>query len=137
VRTDDFENQKVTLPGPVKPGEYELRYYNGDNRKFMAKRSIEIVSIDIGIEAPEAVETETKFGVIWTGPGARYDEVQIWDPNAKGGEGQRISAKRLRNGDYDNNQVTLSAPDKPGTYQLRYYNGDNRAVLAEREIVVQ
>ncbi len=137
VRNDDFENQKVTLPSPVKPGFYELLYYNGDNRKVMATRQIEIVPIDIGIEAPEAVEVETKFAVTWQGPGARYDEIQIWDPNAKGGEGKKLTGRRLRNDDYDNNKVTIKAPDKPGTYQLRYYNGDNRAVLAEREIAVQ
>jgi Ca-activated chloride channel family protein len=75
--------------------------------------------------------------VTWQGPGARYDEIQIWDPNAKGGEGKKLTGRRLRNDDYDNNKVTIKAPDKPGTYQLRYYNGDNRAVLAEREIAVQ
>ena len=132
VRNGDFDNQKVTLPGPTKVGTYELRYYNGDNKSYMATRPIEVTAIEISLEGPEVVEPETKFGVIWAGPGARYDEVQIYDPNRD----KVLVKKRLRNDDYDNNKVSIKAPKQTGEFVLRYYNGDNKAVLAEQPLSV-
>ncbi len=132
VRNDDFDNKTVRLTAPVTTGVKELRYYNGDSRKVLATRPIEVVAIDISLDAPEAVEVETRFAVIWAGPGARYDEIRIVEKAS----GKRASSKRLRNDDFDNNKVTITAPKAPGEYLLQYYNGDSKAVLAEQALSV-
>ena len=49
---------------------------------------------------------------------------------------KRQSSKRVRYEDFDNNKVTIKAPKAPGEYVLRYYNGDSKAVLAERPLSV-
>ena len=128
------DTTQVTLPGPTKVGTYELRYWNGDNKKVMATRAIQITPIEMGIEGPEAVEVNTTFGVTWKGPGARYDEAQI----VKAGSDKVVVRKRLRNDPgYDENKASIKAPREPGEYVLRYYNGDNKAVLAEQPLSVQ
>jgi len=134
---DDYDNNKATLPTPVKPGAYQLRYWNGDNKAVLASRSITIVPLQIGLDGPGAVETETRFSVAWQGPGARYDSVQIWDPAARGGQGKVMSERRVWSGDIDAQSVQLKAPKQAGSYELRYWNGDNKAVLATQPLAVQ
>lgn len=137
LRNDDFDNNRATLPSAAKPGDYELRYYNGDNKTVLLTRPITVVPLEIGLEGPDAVETETKFTVDWQGPGARYDSVQIWDPNARGGNGRAVYERRVWAGDIDARNVQLIAPKEPGEYELRYFNGDNKAVLLTRPLSVQ
>jgi len=134
---DDYDNTRATLPSPVTPGTYQLRYWNGDNKVVLARRPITIVPLEIGLGGPEAVETETRFSVSWKGPGARYDSVQIWDPAARGGQGKVVYERRVRAGDNDAQTVQLNAPKTPGAYELRYWNGDNKAVLLTRPLAVQ
>ncbi|MEM9139984.1 MAG: VWA domain-containing protein [Pseudomonadota bacterium] len=136
LRNDDFDNKRATLPAPAKPGQYELQYWNGDNRKVLASRPIEVIEAQVSLEAPDQIEAAKTIRIAWEGPGARYDDVQLFDPNAKGGQGQVIASKRLRNDDFDNNRASLTAPAKPGEYELRYWNGDNRSVMATRPIQV-
>lgn len=136
LRNDDFDNQRVTLPGPARAGHYELRYWNGDNKTFLASAPIEVTEAEVGLEAPAEIGQGRPLMVTWTGPGARYDAVQIFDPEARAGEGKVLHDKRLRNDDFENRQATLATPVKPGTYQLRYWNGDNKVVLTARPVTI-
>lgn len=136
VRTEDFENRKVRIILPTEPGFYELRYWNGDDRKVLATRQIEVLAAEVSLSAPDSVDMGRSFDVIWVGPGATRDSIQFFDPEAKNGEGRVVSSIRVRNGDFDNRTVRLTAPNEAGTYKLRYHNGDSNAVLATRPIVV-
>ncbi|MTI42923.1 Ca-activated chloride channel family protein [Roseibium hamelinense] len=136
LRNDDFDNQQATVPGPVEAGTYELRYYNGDNRAVLASVPIEVMALQVGLEAPSEIGQGKRLTVVWEGPGARYDSVQIYDPAARGGEGRVIHEKRLQNDDFDNNKASLATPVKPGPYELRYYNGDNRQVLFTQPLII-
>lgn len=136
LRNDDFDNQRVTLPGPAKAGTYELRYWNGDNKTFLASVPIEVTEAVVSLNAPDEIGQGRHLTVTWQGPGARYDTVQIFDPEARAGEGKVLHDKRLLNDDYDNNQATLPTPVQPGTYQLRYWNGDNKVVMVTRPVTV-
>ncbi|MBL4646488.1 MAG: hypothetical protein JKY99_08540, partial [Rhizobiales bacterium] len=129
-----FDERKVELPAPGKAGAYELQYWNGDNKRMLASRPITIVEAPVSLEAAETAETSKAFTVDWIGPGARYDAVQLWDPAARGGEGKKLRKKRLRNDDFDNQRITMAGPANPGIYELRYWNGDNKIVLATRKI---
>ncbi|MEM7059713.1 MAG: VWA domain-containing protein [Pseudomonadota bacterium] len=130
----DYDNKNVTLPGPAKAGPYELRYWSGDNRKDLAIMSVEVEDTPVSLEAAENVEAAAKLVVTWEGPGARYDDIQVWDPTARNGDGKVVTSKRLVQDDYDNRKVTMPAPAKPGAYELRYWNGQNRTVLATRPV---
>lgn len=137
LRNDDFENRKATLPAPADPGTYELRYWNGENRTILATRSIGVVGAELSLSAPDSIEVGRTITVEWVGPGGRYDAVQLFDPSAKNGEGKVMREKRLRNDDFENRRAVMAAPGKPGTYELRYWNGDNKSVLVTRPIEVE
>ncbi|WP_029040675.1 vWA domain-containing protein [Cucumibacter marinus] len=133
---DDFENNQVTMEAPAEPGFYRLQYWNGDNREVLATREIEVLDAPVSLTAEDTVPMGRVFDVTWEGPGARRDAVEIFDQSANQGEGKVISSQRLVNGDFDNASVRLTAPAEPGDYLLRYWNGDNRTVLATRPISV-
>ncbi len=136
LRNDDFEHHKVTLPAPAKVGEYELQYWNGENKTILARRPIRVVEAEVALSAADSVEAGRNIVVEWVGPGGQYDNVQIFDPSALNGEGKVIRQKRLRNEDFENHRASFPAPAKAGGYELRYWNGDNKAVLATRPITV-
>lgn len=137
LRHDDFDNRKVSLIAPAKPGFYRLQYWNGDNRAELATRQIEVLDAEVSISAPDTVAMGRDFAVEWIGPGGRRDRIEIIDPQADSGRGKSVGNKRLTNGDFDNRTVSLTAPAKPGQYRLQYYNGDNRVVLATRPLIVE
>ncbi|MEO1494576.1 MAG: VWA domain-containing protein [Pseudomonadota bacterium] len=130
---DDIQNQRATMSAPAKPGTYELRYWNGENKMVLAAIPLEVGALDVSLDAPEQIGQGLELNVAWQGPGARYDDVQIFDPSV-GGAGKVLRSARV--GRTDEQQVTLAAPVQPGAYELRYWNGESRAVLATRPIEV-
>ncbi|MVA95893.1 VWA domain-containing protein [Nitratireductor sp. CAU 1489] len=137
VVSGDMDARTVDLHAPAKPGGYELRYYNGENRTVLATRALAVLEADVTLAAPETVAMGRRFSVEWTGPGARRDAIQLFDPRARAGEGKVLASTRLVSGDMDERIVALNAPATAGDYELRYYNGDNSAVLATRAISVE
>jgi Ca-activated chloride channel family protein len=130
LENGDPGQREVTVIAPARPGDYELRYWNGDNSRVLATRPLKVVAAEVAFEAPASVPAASYFRVTWTGPDARYDEVQVHDPNDRGGRGKVIDTQRLHSDEgYDQRQVTMTAPARPGRYELRYWNGDNNAVL--------
>lgn len=136
LANDDFDNNRITMPAPAKAGSYVLRYWNGDNRKVLATRPIEIVAGEVSIRAADSVKIAHTFEVEWVGPAGRRDAIELFDPETNAGRGKVLKSKRLSSGDMDARIVKLEAVARPGTYQLRYWNGDNRAVLVTRPIEV-
>jgi Ca-activated chloride channel family protein len=136
VRNGDFDNRKVSLVVPTEPGFYQLRYFNGDDREVLATREIEVLEAEVALSAPDSVDIGRTFVVSWIGPGARRDSIELFDPAGNNGNGRVVTNQRVVNGDFDGRTVALVAPTDTGAYQLRYFNGDSRAVLATRPVEV-
>ncbi|HEX5693103.1 MAG TPA: VWA domain-containing protein, partial [Arenimonas sp.] len=81
------DQNQVELVAPAKPGEYLLRYFHGDQSKVIATRPITVTEAEVSLEGPAEVSIASRFEVTWTGPGEQYDEVQIWNPQARAGRG--------------------------------------------------
>jgi Ca-activated chloride channel family protein len=128
---EDFDNRKARLIAPVAPGDYLLRYWDGQGRKPLATSPITVVATEVTITAPDAVKAGENFEVSWVGPGAIRDTIEVMDGD------RRAASARLSNGDYDAQTVSVKAPKDPGSYTLRYYNGDYDAVLATQPITVE
>lgn len=134
---DDYRNRTVTLIAPATPGSYTLEYYNGVNRTALAAVPMEVVAMDVALDAPDSVVMGHVVTVNWIGPGARRDAIEIFDPEAEAGRGKVVASLRIVNGDFDARQVQMSVPVRTGTYELRYWNGDSREVLATRPITIE
>jgi Ca-activated chloride channel family protein len=133
---DDIDNRRLSLQAPAEPGFYQLQYYSGEGREVLASREIEVLEAPVSLDAPEEVGMGSTFVVAWEGPGAQRDAIEIYDADVDAGRGKVVSSKRIVNGDMDAQTVDMIAPADPGDYTLRYYNGDNRAVLATKAVTV-
>lgn len=134
VTTDeDYPDRVASLVAAAKPGGYTLQYYNADNRKVLASRPLQVEAIEVGLEAPATSAPGSRITVAWVGPGAQYDEVRLVDAAGKIAARQRVRTDR----GFDGRTVSLPGPQAPGDYTLQYYNSDNRAVMAERGIVIR
>ena len=116
----------VTLVAPGTPGQYELRYKFLD-RTVVFTRPIEVTPLEVTLDFPQSVPAGSDFQVTWSGPDAAGDNVQIGPV----GETRYSTYSYTDRG----NPVTLTAPNEPGTYEVRYKFRD-REVIATREITV-
>jgi Ca-activated chloride channel family protein len=131
VAQEDIDNRTARLIAPVTPGDYLIRYVDGPTGKALASSPLTVVATEVTIEAPDRVAAEEMFEVGWAGPGAVRDSIDIMAGD------RRVGGSRLHNGDLDARTVKVKAPREPGTYTLRYFNGDFSAELASRPIVVE
>jgi Ca-activated chloride channel family protein len=119
------------LPAPPDPGTYEVRYILGQDSKLLAKAPITVTPVSATVSAPAEVAVEAKFQVEWQGPGYSGDYVAIAVPEAS--ESQYESYVYTKTG----TPVSLKAPSKPGTYEVRYVMDRGRKILSKTRITVK
>ena len=116
------------LVAPPKPGDYEIRLLAADSPyPTLARRALRIDAVEATLDAPGQVAAGAKFSVKWTGPNNERDYVAIGN------------AARLYMGyEYTKagSPLTLTAPDEPGQYELRYFLGVGDTIIGKRPLVV-
>jgi len=85
------------------------------------------------LEAPAEATIGSSVDVRWTGPGENYDSVYVIAPDAAD-NAQGYSSASILNG---RNPVSVTLPDEPGTYELRYWHRAAGVVAARRSIVAE
>ncbi len=110
----------LTLRLPAAVGSYELRYKLGD-RVVLATRPIEIVEAVVTLDAPDVVEVGADVTILWRGPDAPQDNIQIGIPG-----NESYTTYGYVSGA---NPLVLKAPNEPGDYQLRYKFQDRNVIL--------
>ncbi|GAB1477844.1 hypothetical protein MASR2M74_03860 [Paracoccaceae bacterium] len=120
------DGNPVSLLMPGTPGLYELRYKLRD-QTVIATRPIEVTEAPATLSAPAQVLAGSSFQVGWTGPDAPQDNIQI----SEAGSDSYLTYDYVNSG----NPLTLTAPQEPGRYELRYKFADTE-VIASRPIEV-
>lgn len=120
------DGNPVSLLMPGTPGLYELRYKLRD-QTVLATRPIEVTEAPATLSAPAQVLAGSSFEVRWTGPDAPQDNIQI----SEAGSDSYLTYDYVHSG----NPLTLTAPEEPGLYELRYKFADTE-VIASRPIEV-
>ncbi len=125
--------EKQTSPSqliaPEKVGDYEVRYYT-NGKKTLAKQAIQVVSAAATITAPLKVVAGSAFSVEWTGPKNKYDIVTVFDTK----QNKRLNYQYV----FREKQLSpsqLTAPEKVGDYEVRYYT-NGKKTLAKQVIQV-
>jgi len=121
----------VNIPVPENAGEYELRYVDAENNVVLARRALAVNAVTAGLTAPGEVVAGSQFDVNWDGPGHRRDFISIDAPDAKEREYGPYGHP------HRGNPLTLTAPDAPGEYALRYHLGRQYTVIGTRPLVVK
>jgi Ca-activated chloride channel family protein len=112
---------------PSAPGDYEIRYYLGQDESVLATVSIRVEPVDTSVTAPATAPAGATVVIGWTGPGQDNDFIGIGLP----GEGY-INYVYVNRG----NPAPLQLPTAPGSYEIRYYLGQDDSVLASTVIEV-
>jgi len=108
----------LTLPVPVEPGPYLVRYHLGvGGYAVIGSAPLAVGGTTATVEAPAQVDAGGTLSVRWSGPGNKADFVSV-DP---------AGAPESEYGHYayvtKGNPLELPVPDEPGTYEVRYHLG--------------
>ena len=120
-----------TLTAPLEAGAYELWYVIGSDSTIQSRRPITVTAAAVTLQAPQEVARGADFQVAWTGPNGPGDYVTIVKAGAAPGE--YLSYFYTSTGAAG----TLTAPDEPGAYEIRYLPGAADVVLATIPITVK
>ena len=129
ARTEDGNPTVLRAPGA--PGTYELRYIDGESTEALGRTSIEVTEIPVDLRVPATAQAGLRFEVHWTGPASHGDFIAISVPRTPAGrylDWQSTTA---------GSPLTLSAPSKPGSYEIRYVTESGREILGHASIEVQ
>ena len=125
----DPDDAKLTLP--PRPGEYEVRYVTGGEARVLARAKITTQPYTITIEAPDSVGAGKELEFKWTGPKLPENYFAFAKPTAE------PDAYETYVGAEGDDELRIQAPDKPGTYELRYVVPGLKRVLVKKTITVR
>jgi hypothetical protein len=119
---------KLNLQLPGTPGEYELRVLGGASPyPTLARQALKVEGSPATVSAPVNLKAGAEFEVAWTGPNNPRDYITIGDATQK-----YLNYKYTSNG----SPLKISAPEKPGEYEVRYILGQGDAIIATQKVTV-
>lgn len=119
------------LRAPDIAGEYEVRYVTGQSEKVLAREAITVETVTASFEAPAEVTAGESFQVSWEGPDNGGDYITVVPVGAPDDEyGDYAYTSR-------GSPAELTAPETPGSYELRYITGQAGLVLTRRSLSVR
>ncbi len=119
------------LPAPRAPGKYELRYVDGEKAEVRARAGIDVAAVPIELAAPDSVPAGIRFEIAWTGPASPGDIITLSRPDAA--PDRYFDWASITVG----SPLTLAAPTRPGSYEIRYLSRNGLDVLAQIAIEVR
>jgi hypothetical protein len=126
VKAGDLELQM-----PAEAGDYELRLCEADSPyKTLVAKPIRLSMPGASVKGPASIAAGKTFEVAFTGPNNPRDYVTIGETGPQGRK--YLDYKYSREG----SPVKLTAPDKPGDYELRYILGERDTIIATQAIKV-
>jgi len=125
------EGNPLSLRAPRRAGEFELRYVRAEDGEVLARRHLAVVAKTVSLRAPPEVEAGSRFVVEWSGTPGGGDFVAVAKEGAAAGahlDWSYTTAGR---------RLTLAAPFRPGSYEVRYVSGEEVEILARKPLMVQ
>ena len=132
------DNSQDTLPAPDSTGLYELRYVLNEGGRILARQPIEVLDEDAPlqngatIQAPDSAKAGTDIEVDWSTSRESTDQ-RITLAQEDQAIFTWISAVSIE-GDAP---LSITLPDSPGRYELRFLDVTNQEVLARHVIQVK
>ena len=118
------------LRAPAEPGLYEVRLQLESSGRVLARAPVEVVEGQVTVSGPDKLRAGDAITVAVTGAIHPRDYVTMVPADAPDGD---YSAVRRIEGKAE---VTLTAPEAPGLYELRYQLESSNRVMARQAIEV-
>lgn len=133
----------VAIHMPLDPGPYELRYIveGSDGYAILVTEPVTISAAQITFNAPDTIRPGATFPLGWSGPGGPDDWIDIVDTGTDGvyaSDGYSEYSYAYTKESMDSREATLTAPEPPGSYEIRYigtYPSNGRASTSERLVL--
>lgn len=121
------EGNPASFRVPVVPGNFELRYVNGQDSTVAASQPITLTDVAVTLTAPSSAASGSTISVSHDGPTYAGDYVTFTAPGAAAGE--YLSYTYTNQG----NPLQIIVPETPGNYELRYVTvwGPSRVLGAQ------
>ena len=135
---DGFEGDTVEtsagsplqLTAPDHAGLFEIRYIDSESAEPLGARPLTVGLPEASLQAPSSVTAGAQFTVDWQGPNKEDDFLTIVAKDAEVGSYGEYTYTA------DGNPATLTAPQEPGVYEVRYVLGSSEDTLASEPINV-
>lgn len=108
------DGNPVRFRMPVVPGNFELRYVNGQDSTVAASQPITLTNVAVTLTAPGSATSGSTISLSHDGPSYEGDYVTFTTPGADAGEYLNYTYTD------QGNPLQIIAPETPGTYELRY-----------------
>jgi Ca-activated chloride channel family protein len=125
------DGNPLKLSAPDLSGRYEIRYLAGQSRATLARIPVIVEAVTATLQAPPEVAAGAEIRVVWEGPDNDRDLITIVAADAD--SGSYANYEYTRKG----TPLKLSAPDQPGSYEIRYLTAQTRSTLAGIAIEVR
>jgi len=116
---------------PMEPGEYEIRYASGQDRRTLGQIDLLVEEAEVSLNAQASAIAGSYIDVSWTGPNNENDFIGIFKKEDSQGLWSRNYTK-TQNG----NPLKVLVPMEPGEYEIRYSSGQDRRTLLSRPLKV-
>lgn len=123
------DNRSGKLTAPAQTGSYQVRYVSAQSGQALARAPVQVIG-KTSISAPKQVTAGSIFKVTWTDIINPYDDYTIVAAGAEEGtfgESHRID---------DAHEGYLTAPAKPGLYEVRYVLDKGKETLASAPVEI-
>ena len=119
---------KLQLQLPGVPGDYELRVCGAASPyPTLARQALKIEGATASVKAAATLKAGAEFEVTWSGPNNPRDYITIGNAATKYMDYKYTSA---------GSPVKITAPEKPGEYEVRYILGQGDTVIATQKVTV-
>lgn len=125
------EGSPLTLKAPEEPGNYLLKYFIGKSSHVLTTQAIKVGAVSASIKVPATVAAGARFDVYWQGPNNENDYVTIVPAGVVDKTWKHFAY--IKKG----NPLPLTAPEKPGHYEVRYLTGGGNNTLATTSITIE
>ena len=119
------------LHAPAKTGTYQVRYVLDKSRMVIARADFVVAAVSASVTAPASVKAGADFTVSWQGPNYPSDYITIVPAGSP--DAAYTSYAYTSSG----SSVTLKAPVKPGSYEVRYIVDKSRTAPARTPVTVR
>ncbi len=119
----------VTLPET--PGSYQLRYLTAQSKRVLARHAITVNDVPASISAPANAKPGEDIQIGWSGPGNKYDRIEL-HPAGAPQDAKPVASKGL----LGKSPISHRLPEVPGSYELRYELNRSGRVLAAQAITI-
>lgn len=121
----------AVLEAPRDPGRFEIRYVRSADGVVLARRSLDVIAVEVELQVPESVPAGTRFSIHWTGSAGPGDFLAVAEVGSDSGKSLDFFFAS------EGSPANLAAPFEPGTYEVRYVSGSGHEIVSAVPLTVQ